>query len=85
MLQGMAETEGVQVLPSGVVVHVLEGHNEDGVRPTKSSTVKIHYHGTLPDGTVFDSTLGGDPVQFPLAGVIPGWRDGTWRVLEKEN
>lgn len=81
MLNSMKETEGVKVLPSGVVVHVLEHGPEgegNGVRPTRASTVKIHYHGSLPDGTVFDSTLGGDPVQFPLAGVIPGWRDGKF-------
>ena len=81
MLESMKATEGVKVLPSGVVVHVLEHGPEgegEGVRPTKSSTVKIHYHGSLPDGTVFDSTVGGEPVQFPLAGVIPGWRDGKY-------
>lgn len=81
MLRSMAETDGVEVLPSGVVLHVLEPGPEGlgkGVRPTQASTIKIHYHGTLADGTVFDSTLGGEPVQFPLAGVIPGWRDGTY-------
>jgi FKBP-type peptidyl-prolyl cis-trans isomerase len=87
MLESMAATEGAVTLPSGVVVHILE-HGPDGpgrgVRPTKASTVKIHYHGTLADGTVFDSTLGGEPVQFPLAGVIPGWRDGVLKMHEGE-
>jgi len=40
--------------------------------------------GTLPDGTVFDSSLGGDPVSFPLKGVIAGWREGLQRMCEGE-
>ena len=40
--------------------------------------------GTMADGTVFDSTLGGDPVTFPLAGVIPGWRNGVLKMHEGE-
>lgn len=79
MLQNMYQTEGVLALDTGVAVHVLE-HGEDGpgegAYPTSGSVVVIHYHGTLSDGTVFDSTLGGEPVKFPLAQVIPGWRDG---------
>lgn len=55
-----------------------------GVRPTRSSTVKIHYHGTLADGTTFDSTLGGEPVVLPVAQVIPGWRDGVLKMHEGE-
>lgn len=80
MLQNMCETDGVINLDSGVCVHVLE-HGPDGpgqgAYPTAGSVVEIHYHGTLSDGTVFDSTLGGDPVKFPLAQVIPGWREGV--------
>ena len=71
MLKSMGQNEGAQVLDSGVVLHVME-HNAEGpgqgVRPTQASTVKIHYHGTTADGTVFDSTLGQEPVTFPLAG-----------------
>ena len=86
MLQEMAQQEGAVVLePSGVVVHVLEKSSSDTVvRPTKSSTVKIHYHGTLADGTIFDSTLTGEPVSFPLAGVIPGWREGVLKMKQGE-
>jgi len=87
MLENMKATEGAETLDSGVVLHVLE-HGPDGagngIRPTRASTVKIHYHGTLADGTVFDTTLAGDPVTFPLAGVIPGWRDGVLRMHEGE-
>ena len=84
MLQSMAEMKGAFTLGTGVVIHVLES-NPDGVRPTKSSTVKIHYHGTLADGTVFDST--GDattPVSLPLASVISGWRDAVLKLHEGE-
>ena len=84
----MEKADGAKTLESGVVVHVLEDGPEgpgQGVRPTKASTVKIHYHGTMADGTVFDSTLGGgEPVTLPLAGVIPGWRDGVLQMHEGE-
>eukprot|EP00429_Kryptoperidinium_foliaceum_P004120 CAMPEP_0176008892 /NCGR_PEP_ID=MMETSP0120_2-20121206/3973_1 /TAXON_ID=160619 /ORGANISM="Kryptoperidinium foliaceum, Strain CCMP 1326" /LENGTH=288 /DNA_ID=CAMNT_0017341679 /DNA_START=185 /DNA_END=1051 /DNA_ORIENTATION=- len=87
MLKNMAETEGVKVLDSGVVVHVLEHGPEgpgQGIRASKASVVSISYHGTLADGTVFDSTLGGDPINFPLAKVIPGWREGVLAMHEGE-
>lgn len=87
MLQQMSETEGTITLDSGVVIHPLEpGKNgEDGsVRPTLASSVKVHYHGTLPDGTVFDSSLvkGGEPVRFAIAQVIPGWKEGLLKMHE---
>jgi FKBP-type peptidyl-prolyl cis-trans isomerase len=83
MLAGMAQTEGVKTLDTGVLVHVIDPSTvNSGKRATRSSTVKIMYHGTLADGTVFDSTMvKGDAVTFPLAAVIPGWRDA---VLEME-
>lgn len=83
MLEQMAETEGTEKLDSGVIVHILEP-NPDGPKPTRSSTVKVHYHGTLPDGTVFDSTLAAEPIDFPLAGVIPGWSEGLLKMREGE-
>jgi FKBP-type peptidyl-prolyl cis-trans isomerase FkpA len=88
MLESMAQTEGARKLPTGVVVHVLE-HGPAGpgrgVRPTANSVVEIHYHGTLPDGTIFDTTMAGEPVQLPLAQVIPGWRDGVMEMHEGES
>lgn len=87
MMESMAQTEGAEVLESGVVVHILEHGPEGpdkGTRPTKASTVKIHYHGTLADGTVFDTTVGGEPVVFPLAGVIPGWQAGVLKMHQGE-
>jgi FKBP-type peptidyl-prolyl cis-trans isomerase len=47
------------------------------VSPKATDTVKVHYHGTLLNGTVFDSSVErGQPISFPLNGVIPGWTEG---------
>lgn len=87
ILKEMSEQDDVLLLPSGVVVHPLEagpeGFNE-GVRPSLSSTVTVHYHGTLPDGTVFDSTLNKDPVTFAVGQVIPGWKEALQKMHEGE-
>jgi FKBP-type peptidyl-prolyl cis-trans isomerase FkpA len=49
-----------------------------GAKPTDASTVLVHYHGTLTDGTVFDSSVQrGEPIQFPLRNVIKGWQEGV--------
>jgi FKBP-type peptidyl-prolyl cis-trans isomerase FklB len=66
---------GVTALPSGLQYEViLEGN---GVKPTPSSNVTCHYHGTLIDGTVFDSSVKrGQPATFPLNMVIKGWTEG---------
>lgn len=87
MLKEMSENPETATLESGVIIHPLEAGPDGygkGVKPTAASTVKVHYHGTLPDGTVFDSSLGGDPVSFPLGGVIPGWREGLQHMCEGE-
>jgi FKBP-type peptidyl-prolyl cis-trans isomerase FklB len=63
---------GVVVTPSGLQYEVLrEGA---GAKPSGDQTVEVHYHGTLTDGTVFDSSVQrGQTVSFPVTGVIPGW------------
>lgn len=59
----------------------------DGAQPENGDTVRVHYTGTLEDGTQFDSSAGGDPIEFPLGAgfVIPGWDIGigTMHVGEK--
>lgn len=62
--------------PSGMLYHeTLAG---TGPQPTAQSTVMVHYHGTLTDGTVFDSSVDrGAPIKFPLRNVIKGWQEGV--------
>lgn len=68
-----ARQSDVRVLPSGVQYRVLESGS--GERPAPDDSVRVHYHGTLLDGSVFDSSIErGEPAEFPLAGVIPGFR-----------
>ena len=66
---------GIQVTESGLQYEVI--HEGTGIKPVASDTVKVHYEGRLIDGTVFDSSRErGEPVEFPLDGVIPGWSEG---------
>ena len=63
---------GVVVTPSGLQYEVLRAGS--GAKPTAAQTVEVHYHGTLIDGSVFDSSVQrGEPISFPVTGVIPGW------------
>ncbi len=63
--------EGVQVTASGLQYKVISAGN--GVKPKATDTVKVHYTGKLVNGTVFDTSAGKDPVEFPVNQVIPGW------------
>jgi FKBP-type peptidyl-prolyl cis-trans isomerase len=55
----------------------------DGKQPTVNDSVEVHYHGTLPDGTVFDSSVDrGQTISFPLGGVIKGWQEGLAMMKE---
>ena len=64
--------EGVTTTASGLQFEVLT--NGTGATPVETDQVTVHYHGTLVDGTVFDSSVErGQPATFPVNGVIPGW------------
>jgi FKBP-type peptidyl-prolyl cis-trans isomerase FkpA len=75
----LAKEPGAERSPSGVVfISMMEG---TGANPTAESTVRVHYHGTLRDGTVFDSSVDrGEPISFPLGGVIPCWTEGVQKI-----
>ena len=61
-----------------VVIPMTEG---TGANPTATSTVRVHYHGTLRDGSVFDSSVQrGEPISFPLNGVISCWTEGVQKI-----
>lgn len=70
------DAEGYITTPSGLKYKVIK--EGEGAHPTPTSVVSAKYTGKLLDGTVFDSTdnRGGQPAQFPLNGVIPGWTEG---------
>ncbi len=74
-LKANAAKEGITTTMTGLQYQVLK--EGDGAKPTAESTVKVHYTGRLLDGKVFDSSVErGEPVEFPLSGVIPGWTEG---------
>ncbi|WP_428244358.1 FKBP-type peptidyl-prolyl cis-trans isomerase [Gynuella sp.] len=74
-LADTAAKEGYHKTESGLLYRVIKSGAE-GKKPGPDDTVKTHYHGTLVDGTVFDSSVErGEPVEFPVSGVIPGWTE----------
>ncbi len=67
-----AKREGVKTTASGLQYEIIKAG--DGAKPTASDTVTVHYHGTLINGKVFDSSVDRkEPATFPVGGVIPGW------------
>lgn len=84
--------EGVKTLPSGLQYQVLK--EGTGNSPSASDQVTTHYHGTLIDGTVFDSSYErNQPATFPVNGVIAGWTEALqlmkegakWRLFVPSN
>ena len=70
-----AKREGVKTTASGLQYEILEPSL--GQKPKATDTVRVHYEGTLIDGTVFDSSYRrGESITFPLNGVIKGWTEG---------
>ncbi|MES2820579.1 MAG: FKBP-type peptidyl-prolyl cis-trans isomerase [Pseudomonadota bacterium] len=69
-----AKRAGITQLASGLQYEVLTVG--DGAKPSREDSVRTHYHGTLIDGSVFDSSYDrGQPAEFPVGGVIAGWTE----------
>lgn len=75
----LKENKAVVELPSGLRYEIVKPG--DGPAPKATETVKVHYTGTLLDGSVFDSSVQrGEPAEFPLDQVIPGWTEGIQKM-----
>ena len=76
-LAASAQKTEMKTTASGLKYQVMK-QGTGTVSPKATDTVNVHYHGTLLDGTVFDSSVErGQPISFPLNGVIPGWTEGV--------
>jgi FKBP-type peptidyl-prolyl cis-trans isomerase FkpA len=74
-----ASEEGAERSASGLIYREVEAGS--GESPTKDDTVRVHYHGTLRDGTVFDSSVNrGTPFVTKLTSVIPCWTEGVQKM-----
>lgn len=91
-LEENKKATGVVVTDSGLQYEILTEGN--GAKPTAESTVRVHYTGSLIDGTVFDSSVKrGTPAEFPVGGVIKGWTEALqlmpvgskWRLTIPHN
>jgi FKBP-type peptidyl-prolyl cis-trans isomerase FkpA len=72
-----AKKEGVMTTASGLQYEVINAGKVKGPKPVETDRVKVHYHGTLIDGTVFDSSVDrGTPAEFGVTQVIRGWVEG---------
>lgn len=70
------DKEGVKTTDSGLQYEIVK--DAQGDKPKATDTVKVHYHGTMINGEVFDSSVDrGEPISFPLNQVIPGWTEGV--------
>ena len=78
-LEKNKKNEGVIALPSGLQYKVVK--QGTGAQPKLTSEVKVHYEGKLLNGKVFDSSIArGEPISFPVSGVIKGWTEALQRM-----
>jgi peptidylprolyl isomerase len=83
-LEKNATEQDVQITSSGLQYKVL-AQGEGAARPQATDRVTVHYHGTLIDGTVFDSSVDrGEPIAFALNQVIKGWTEGLQLMVVGE-
>jgi FKBP-type peptidyl-prolyl cis-trans isomerase FklB len=76
-----AKRDEVTVTESGLQYEVIT--TGEGEKPSAESTVSVHYHGTFANGDVFDSSVErGQPAEFPVNGVIPGWTEALQLMTE---
>ena len=80
-LEENLKKDGIKSTASGLQYEVIK--EGDGAQPAATDLVEVHYHGTLLDGTVFDSSVDrGETTSFPLNRVIPGWTEGLQLMKE---
>jgi len=78
----VAKEDNATKTESGVVIRVIKPGT--GPSPTEADIVKVHYEGKFIDGTVFDSSIGKEPVEFLLGGVVPCWREAVQKMKKGE-
>ena len=76
---------GVKTTESGLQYEIVKD-GEEGEQPKDTSRVRVHYTGTLIDGTEFDSSVKrGEPAEFAVGGVIPGWTEALKMMKKVQN